>query len=124
MGQSIQKLGYIPEAYNDIIFSIICEELGLFGAAIVTLLFGMFTWHGIKISLFAPNKFTALLSVGIVGQIAVQAILNIAVNTNTIPATGVSLPFISYGGSSMLFLMASVGIVLNISGYTRKTSAS
>ena len=124
LGQSIQKLGYIPEAYNDIIFSIICEELGLFGAAIVTLLFGMFTWHGIKISLFAPNKFTALLSVGIVGQIAVQAILNIAVNTNTIPATGVSLPFISYGGSSMLFLMASVGIVLNISGYTRKTSAS
>ena len=124
LGQSIQKLGFIPEAYNDIIFSIICEELGLFGAIIVTLLFGMFTWHGIKISLFAPNKYTALLSAGIVGQIAIQAILNIAVNTNTIPATGVSLPFISYGGSSMLFLMASVGIVLNISGYTRKTSAS
>ena len=124
LGQSLQKLGYIPEAYNDIIFSIICEELGLFGAAIVVLLFGMFTWHGIKISLFAPNKYTALLSAGIVGQIAIQAIMNIAVNTNTIPATGVSLPFISYGGSSMLFLMASVGIVLNISGYTRKTSAS
>ncbi len=124
LGQSIQKLGFIPEAYNDIIFSIICEEMGLFGAMIVVLLFGMFTWHGIKISLFAPNKFTALLSAGIVGQIAIQAIMNIAVNTNTIPATGVSLPFISYGGSSMLFLMASVGIVLNISGYTRKTSAS
>ena len=124
LGQSIQKLGFIPEAHNDIIFSIICEELGLFGAGIVIALFGMFTWHGIKISLFAPNKFTALLSAGLVGQIAVQAILNIAVNTNTIPATGITLPFISYGGSSMLFLMTSVGIVLNISGYTRKTSAS
>lgn len=123
LGQSIQKLGFIPEAHNDIIFSIICEELGLFGAGIVILLFTMFTWHGIKISLFAPNKFTSLLSAGIVGQIALQAILNIAVNTNSIPATGISLPFISYGGSSMLFLMISVGILLNISGYTRKTSA-
>ena len=122
LGQSIQKLGFIPEAHNDIIFSIICEELGLFGAGIVIALFAMFTWHGIKISLFAPNKFTALLSAGIVGQIAVQAILNVAVNTNSIPATGITLPFISYGGSSMLFLMVSVGIVLNISGYTRKTS--
>lgn len=124
LGQSIQKLGFIPEAHNDIIFSIICEELGMFGAIIVIVLFGMFTWHGIKISLSAPNKFTALLSAGIVGQIALQAILNIAVNTNTIPPTGVSLPFISYGGSSLLFLMASVGILLNISSYTRKTSAS
>lgn len=124
LGQSIQKLGFIPEAHNDIIFSIICEELGLFGAGIVIALFGIFTWHGIKISLFAPNKFTSLLSAGIVGQIAVQAILNIAVNTNSIPATGITLPFISYGGSSMLFLMLSVGILLNISGYTRKTMAS
>lgn len=124
LGQSIQKLGFIPEAHNDIIFSIICEELGLFGAGIVIALFMIFTWHGIKISLFAPNKFTALLSAGIVGQIAMQAILNIAVNTNSIPATGISLPFISYGGSSMLFLMISVGILLNISGYTRRASAT
>ena len=124
LGQSIQKLGFIPEAHNDIIFSIICEELGLFGAGIVILLFGIFVWHGIKISLFAPNKFTSLLAVGIVGQIGLQAILNIAVNTNSIPATGITLPFISYGGSSMLFLMISVGILLNISSYTRKTSAS
>lgn len=124
LGQSIQKLGFIPEAYNDIIFSIICEELGMFGAIIVIALFAVFTWHGIKISLFAPNKFTSLVSAGIVGQIAVQAILNIAVNTNSIPATGISLPFISYGGSSMLFLMISVGILLNISGYTRKSSAT
>lgn len=122
LGQSIQKLGFIPEAHNDIIFSIICEELGLFGAGIVITLFIIFTWHGIKISLFAPNKFTALLSAGIVGQIAMQAILNIAVNTNSIPATGITLPFISYGGSSMLFLMVSVGILLNISGYTRRAS--
>ena len=119
LGQSIQKLGYIPFAYNDIIFAVICEELGLFGAGIVIILFGVFTYSGVRISLFAPNDYTALLSAGLVAQIGLQAVLNIAVNTNSIPATGISLPFISYGGSSMLFLMASVGILLNISTYSR-----
>ncbi len=119
LGQSIQKLGYIPFAYNDIIFAVICEELGLFGAGIVIILFGVFTYSGVRISLFAPNDYTALLSAGLVAQIGLQAVLNIAVNTNSIPATGISLPFISYGGSSMLFLMASVGILLSISRYSR-----
>ena len=119
LGQSIQKLGYIPFAYNDIIFAVICEELGLFGAGIVIILFGVLTYSGVRISLFAPNDYTALLSAGLVAQIGLQAVLNIAVNTNSIPATGISLPFISYGGSSMLFLMASVGILLNISTYSR-----
>ena len=117
LGQSIQKLGMIPEAYNDIIFAIICEEMGIFGAAVVVILFAIFTWNGIKVSLGAPDRFTSFVAAGIVGQISLQAILNIAVNTNLIPTTGVSLPFISYGGSSMLFLMASVGLVLNISSY-------
>lgn len=119
LGQSIQKLGFIPFAYNDIIFAVICEELGLFGAIVVVFLFGVFTWNGVKISLSCPNLYTSLLSIGLVGQIAVQAVLNIAVNTNSMPATGVSLPFISYGGSSMLFLMASVGLILNISTFSK-----
>ena len=121
LGQSIQKLGYIPEAYNDIIFAIICEELGWFGAFVVIMIFAMFAWNGIRISLYAPDRFTSLLAAGLVGQIVLQAILNIGVNTNSIPPTGVSLPFISYGGSSMFFLMASVGILLDISAYNRQT---
>lgn len=123
LGQSIQKLGFIPEAHNDIIFSIICEELGLFGAGVVLLLFFLLIWHGIKICIYAPNRFTSLVAAGLVGQVAIQVVLNVAVNTNTIPATGISLPFISYGGSSLLFLMASMGILLNISQYTRRNSA-
>lgn len=119
LGQSIQKLGYIPEAYNDIIFAIICEELGFFGAAVVVMLFGIFAFNGYKVSHLAPNRFSAYLSGGLVTQIVLQAILNIAVNTNMIPATGVSLPFISYGGSSMLFLMVSVGLIVNISMYAK-----
>lgn len=118
LGHSIQKLGYIPFAYNDIIFAVICEELGVFGAAIVMLLFSVFTWNGVKISLASPNRYTQLLTISLTGQIALQAVLNIAVNTNSMPATGISLPFISYGGSSMLFLMASVGLILNISTYS------
>lgn len=123
LGNSIQKLGFIPEAHNDIIFSIICEELGLFGAGIVILLFGVLIWHGIRISMNAPDKFTCLMAAGLTTQIAVQTVMNIAVNTNSMPVTGVSLPFISYGGSSMLFLMASMGLLLNISRYTRQTKA-
>ena len=120
LGNSIQKLGFIPEAHNDIIFSIICEELGFFGAAVVILLFGVLVWHGIKVSINAPDKFTCLMAVSLAGQVGIQAIMNIAVNTNSMPVTGVSLPFISYGGSSLLFLMASMGLLLNISRYTRK----
>lgn len=118
LGQSIQKMGYIPFAYNDIIFAVICEELGVLGAGLVMVLFGIFAWNGIKISLEAPNSFTSMLSLGLVSQIALQAVLNIAVNLNAIPATGISLPFISYGGSSMLFLMGSVGLIVNISTYS------
>lgn len=118
LGQSIQKLGYIPEAYNDIIFAIICEELGLFGAGIVILLFGMFAYKGVRVSMAAPTPFTCYLAAGITGQIVLQAILNIAVSTNLIPTSGVSLPFISYGGSAIIFLLAGVGMLLNVSAHT------
>ena len=118
LGESIQKLGFIPEAYNDIIFAIICEELGLLGAGMVILLFGIIAWQGAKIAVKAPDAFTTYLAAGLVVQVGLQAVLNIAVSTNSIPATGVSLPFISYGGSSILFLMISMGLLLNISRRT------
>lgn len=115
LGQSMQKLGFIPEAQNDMIFSIICEELGLFGAIAVILLFLLLLWRFMIIANNAPDLFGALLVVGVMGHISIQVILNIAVVTNTIPNTGISLPFISYGGSSVLFLLIEIGLVLSVS---------
>lgn len=115
LGQSMQKLGFIPEAQNDMIFSIICEELGLFGAIAVILLFLLLIWRFMIIANNAPDLFGALLVVGVMGHISIQVILNIAVVTNTIPNTGISLPFISYGGSSVLFLLIEIGLVLSVS---------
>lgn len=114
LGQSMQKLGFIPEAQNDMIFSIICEELGLFGAIAIILMFILLLWRMMIIANNAPDLFGALLVVGVMGHIAIQVILNIAVVTNTIPNTGISLPFISYGGTSVLFLMTEIGLVLNV----------
>ncbi len=115
LGQSTQKLGYIPEAQNDMIFSIICEELGMFGALAVMLLFILLIWHFLMIANNAPDLFGSLLVTGVMTHFAVQVILNIAVVTNSLPNTGITLPFISYGGSSTLFLLAEVGIVLSVS---------
>jgi len=115
LGQSMQKLGFIPEAQNDMIFSIICEELGLFGAIAVILLFLLLIWRFMIVANNAPDLFGALLVVGVMGHIAIQVILNIAVVTNTIPNTGISLPFISYGGSSVMFLLIEIGLVLSVS---------
>jgi len=112
--QSIQKLNFLPEAQNDMIFSIICEELGLFGAAAVILLFLLLIWRFMVIANNSADLFGAMLVVGVMGHIAIQVILNIAVVTNTIPNTGISLPFISYGGSSVLFLLIEIGIVLSV----------
>ncbi|NMA83028.1 MAG: putative lipid II flippase FtsW [Epulopiscium sp.] len=117
LGESRQKLGYIPEAHNDIIFSIVCEELGLVGATILLLLFLILIWRGIKVAIHAPDLFGSLIVAGIICQVAVQVLINVSVITNTIPVTGMPLPFISYGGSSLLFLMISMGIVLNVSRY-------
>jgi len=114
LGRSMQKMGFLPEAQNDMIFSIICEELGLFGATAVILLFLLLIWRFMVIANNAPDLFGAMLVVGVMGHIAIQVILNVAVVTNTIPNTGISLPFISYGGSSVLFLLAEMGIVLSV----------
>lgn len=114
LGASKQKLGFLPEAQNDMIFSVICEELGLFGAIAVILMFIMLIWRFMIIANNAPDLFGALLVVGVLGHIAIQVILNIAVVTNTIPNTGISLPFISYGGTSVLFLLIEIGLVLSV----------
>ncbi|WP_405727816.1 putative lipid II flippase FtsW [Anaerotignum sp.] len=118
LGQSRQKT-FIPEAYNDIIFAIICEELGLVGAALVIMLFAVLIWRGVKIAMNAKDQFGMLVATGITAVIAFQSIINIGVVTNTIPNTGQPLPFVSYGGTSLLFLMGMVGILLNISRYPK-----
>ena len=120
LGQSMQKLGFIPEAQNDMIFSIICEELGLFGAISIMLMFILLLWRFMMIANSADDFYGAMLVVGVISHIAVQVILNIAVVTNTIPNTGVTLPFISYGGSSVVFLLIEVGIVLSVSRGMRR----
>ncbi len=114
LGQSMQKLGFLPETQNDMIFSIVCEELGLFGGIAIILMFLLLIWRFMIIANNASDLFGALLVVGVLGHIAIQAILNIAVVTNTIPNTGISLPFISYGGSSIMFLLVEIGLVLSV----------
>ena len=108
-------MGNVPESQNDMIFTIICEELGLFGATCVILLFILLLWRMLIIANNAPDLFGSLLVTGVMAHIAIQVILNIAVVTNTIPNTGVILPFISYGGTSLVFLMAEMGLALSVS---------
>ena len=115
LGESIQKLGFVPETQNDMIFSIICEELGLFGAVALILVFMFMIYRFMVIASNAPDLFGCLLVVGVMAHIAIQVILNIAVVTNTIPNTGITLPFISYGGTSIIFLEAEMGMVLSVS---------
>lgn len=117
IGQSRQKLGFIPEAQNDIIFSVICEELGLAGAIIFILLFSMIIWRGYITAIRSPKSYMSYVCVGITTMIAIQVIINIAVVTNTIPNTGIPLPFVSYGGTSLLIMMVCAGIMLNFSRY-------
>lgn len=115
LGQSLQKLGFVPEAQNDMIFTIICEELGLFGAIAVILMFVFMLWRFMIISNNSPDLFGSMIVVGITAHIAIQVILNIAVVTNSIPNTGITLPFVSYGGTSILFLLAEMGLALSVS---------
>lgn len=119
LGQSIQKLGFLPEAQNDMVFSIICEELGLFGGICLILLFMLLIWRFMVIANNAPDLFGSMLVVGVMAHISIQVVLNVAVVTNLIPNTGVTLPFISYGGTSVLFLLVEMGIVLNVSRQIR-----
>lgn len=119
LGESIQKLGFVPEAQNDMIFSIICEELGLFGAGFILILFLILIWRFFVIATHAGDLFGALIATGAMGHMMIQVILNIAVVTNTIPNTGITLPFISYGGTSVVFLLAEMGLVLSVSSMVK-----
>ncbi len=114
LGKSMQKLGFVPEAQNDMIFSIICEELGIFGAVVVLALFAVLLYRMMVLAVNARDLFGSMLVVGVFAQIAIQVVLNVAVVTNTIPNTGISLPFISYGGTSISFLLTEVGLVLGV----------
>ena len=121
LGESMQKLGFIPESHNDMIFSIICEELGLVGAGLVVLMFIFLLWRIFKTAMTAPDLFSALICVGVMIHIASQVVINIAVVTNSIPSTGIPLPFISYGGTSIMILLAEMGLVLGVSKYCKST---
>ncbi len=114
-GESIQKLGFVPEAQNDMIFAIVCEEWGLIGAALLILLFFYLIWRFFFIAIRAKDLFGTLIATGAMAHMMIQVILNIAVVTNTIPNTGITLPFVSYGGTSVLFLLTEIGLVLNVS---------
>ncbi len=120
-GNSRQKFLYVSEPQNDFIFSIICEELGLIGAIAILILFGILLWRGMKVAISAPDTFGCLLVTGIIALVGVQVILNIAVVTSSIPTTGIPLPFFSAGGSSLFFLLAAMGIILNVSKYKKQT---
>ena len=115
LGNSRQKYLYIPEPQNDFVFSIVCEELGLVGASIIVILFALLVWRGYVIAIRAKDKFGTMLAVGLTTQVGLQALLNIAVVTNTIPNTGISLPFFSYGGTALMILLAQMGVILSVS---------
>jgi len=115
LGNSRQKHLFLPEPHNDFIFSVVCEELGFVGAVLVIVLFALLVWRGITIGMKAPDKFGSMLAIGLTLQVGIQAVMNMAVVTNTIPNTGISLPFFSYGGTSLIMLLAQMGVVLSVS---------
>ena len=115
LGNSRQKHLFLPEPQNDFIFSIVCEELGFVGAALIVILFALLVWRGFTIGMKAPDKFGSMLAIGLTAQIGVQVVMNMAVVTNIMPNTGISLPFFSYGGTSLVMLLAQMGVVLSVS---------
>lgn len=119
LGESRQKFFYLPEPQTDFIFSILAEELGFIGGSFVILLFAMLLWRGIRIALGAPDLFGSFLAIGIISMIAIQVMINIGVVTGLMPVTGITLPFLSYGGSSLTIILMAVGVLLNISRYAR-----
>lgn len=119
LGNSRQKHLFLPEPQNDFIFAIVCEELGFIGAVLIILLFALLVWRGFVIGMRAKDKFGMLLAVGLSAQIGIQVALNLAVVTNLMPNTGISLPFFSYGGSSLVMLLAQMGVVLSVSRQSR-----
>lgn len=120
LGQSLQKFQFLPEPYNDFIFAIVCEELGMIGAFCVMGLFALLIVRGARIAMNAPDRYSMLLATGIVAQVAIQSIMNMGVASGAIPNTGVSLPFFSYGGTSLFTLLCEMGILLNISRQAKK----
>jgi len=119
LGESRQKFFYLPEPQTDFIFAILAEELGFIGGSLVLFLFALLLWRGIKIALGAPDLFGSFLAVGIISMIAIQVMINIGVVTGLMPVTGITLPFLSYGGSSLTLMLMAVGILLNISRYSK-----
>ena len=119
-GESKQKYLYIPEPHNDFIFSILGEELGFVGCAVVLILFAIFIWRGVLIAMKAPDMFGSLLAIGITALVGIQVIINVAVVTSSMPATGMPLPFFSYGGTALFILLCAMGVLLNISRASAK----
>jgi cell division protein FtsW len=119
LGQSRQKFFYLPEQHTDFIYAILGEELGFIGAFFVIMLFLLLAWRGFRVAMNAPDHFTSLLAGGLTAMIVLQAVINIGVVIGALPVTGITLPFISYGGTSLLFSMISIGIILNISRYNQ-----
>ena len=117
LGSSIQKLGFVPEAQNDMIFSIVCEEMGLFGAILLLVLFALLLWRLCVLAMHSMDLEGALICTGVMAHMAIQVILNVAVVTNTIPNTGITLPFVSYGGTSVVFLLGEMGLALSVSSH-------
>ncbi len=120
LGNSRQKHSFLPEPQNDFIFAIVCEELGFIGAVLIMILFAALVWRGIVIGLRAPDKFGSMLAIGLTAQVGLQVVFNLAVVTNSFPNTGISLPFFSYGGSSLIMLLSQMGIVLAVSRQTKQ----
>ena len=121
LGQSKQKYLYLPEPQNDFIFSVLAEELGFIGCTFVIVLFAIFIWRGILIAMKAPDMFGSLVATGITALVGLQVIINIAVVTSSMPATGMPLPFFSYGGTALFIMLCQMGVLLNISRACRKT---
>ncbi|UYZ23522.1 stage V sporulation protein E [Mesobacillus jeotgali] len=119
LGQSRQKFFYLPEPQTDFIFAILAEELGFIGGSLILLLFSLLLWRGIRIALGAPDLFGTFLATGIIAMIAIQVMINIGVVTGLMPVTGITLPFLSYGGSSLTLMLMAVGVLLNISRHSR-----
>lgn len=119
LGQSRQKFFYLPEPQTDFIFAILAEELGFIGGTLILLLFSLLFWRGVRVALGAPDLFGSFLALGIIAMIAIQVIINIGVVTGLMPVTGITLPFLSYGGSSLTLMLMAIGVLLNISRYAR-----
>jgi cell division protein FtsW len=121
LGSGGSKWYYLPERHTDVIFSVLSEELGFIGGLVVILIIGFIVWRGVMVAIKAPTTYTTLLSIGLIGSLGVQSIVNLGVCTGLLPVTGVTLPFMSYGGTSLVVSMTMIGMLLNISKNSNRT---